>query len=383
MSMMVRTGTLHRNRNRRNSRASSVRQTNRKLSLAVPSGPGAGLSVSAPNSPRNSITSLSPRASLNNTPRHSLSTTPNRSPSASPRGSVTDQQQQQKQNSGRERRKSRTSSKGSVTIVTIVLPEEEISKMHRNVSLRKSLRSSLAPSDGDNDRRRSSSSVSIAVDDTKKLYSNKGEEKNAVKSYGSIVYQFRDGPGESAGTLDFLRRSVKVISTTVFVTVLLISFMVLPLMMIVIGIQYLRDCPKEPNIPIYLLVGGCFGLIKIISLLWRQTRSRRYEQVDTSIIQDGEVMDEMAYSTSTRGTEHAISVFLFSWFVLGNYWVYNIWMPRFEPQLRQPNDWCSKTVYVFAFIQICICYTILITAFGTLIFLLLWNYVRNIRQGKV
>jgi len=47
------------------------------------------------------------------------------------------------------------------------------------------------------------------------------------------------------------------------------------------GLKHLDDCPIEPKIPIYLLVGGCFGLLKLLSLLlnqvilrhaWRHTR---------------------------------------------------------------------------------------------------------------
>jgi len=37
-----------------------------------------------------------------------------------------------------------------------------------------------------------------------------------------------------------------------------------------IGLKYLEDCPIQPKIPIYLLVGGCFGLLKLLSLLLNQ-----------------------------------------------------------------------------------------------------------------
>ena len=41
-----------------------------------------------------------------------------------------------------------------------------------------------------------------------------------------------------------------------------------------IGLKYLEDCPIQPKIPIYLLVGGCFGLLKLLSLLLNQVTSR-------------------------------------------------------------------------------------------------------------
>jgi len=36
------------------------------------------------------------------------------------------------------------------------------------------------------------------------------------------------------------------------------------------GLKHLDDCPIQPKIPIYLLVGGCFGLLKLLSLLLNQ-----------------------------------------------------------------------------------------------------------------
>lgn len=151
MSMMVRTGTLYRNRNRRNSRATSVRQANRKMSLAVPPTPRARQSVSAPSSPRNSITSLSPRASLHNTPRRSLQTSPNRSTPVSPRGSVTAENVPSKSSL-----KSKHSSRVRLDVPDIAADN---AKGRRNSSLRVT----LAPSVLENDRRHSSASVSVSI----------------------------------------------------------------------------------------------------------------------------------------------------------------------------------------------------------------------------
>jgi len=51
-------------------------------------------------------------------------------------------------------------------------------------------------------------------------------------------------------------------------------------------VKHLEDCPVEPYIPIYLLVGGCFGLLKVLSMLWMQVRYRRYRTVDDSVDDD-------------------------------------------------------------------------------------------------
>jgi len=49
------------------------------------------------------------------------------------------------------------------------------------------------------------------------------------------------------------------------------------------GVKHLEDCPVEPYIPIYLLVGGCFGLLKVLSMLWMQVR---YRTVNDSLDDD-------------------------------------------------------------------------------------------------
>jgi len=61
------------------------------------------------------------------------------------------------------------------------------------------------------------------------------------------------------------------------------------------GVKHLENCPAEPNIPVYLLVGGCFGLLKVLSLLWRQVRFRRYRKmgdVDTTVAIDDDDYDD-------------------------------------------------------------------------------------------
>ena len=122
--------------------------------------------------------------------------------------------------------------------------------------------------------------------------------------------------------------------------------------------KYLNECPKEPKIPIYLLVGGCFGLLKVMSLLWRQVRARRYERLD-EIYDTGEDNGDVIVSKSSKFSEAVLSLFLFVWFIVGNYWVFNVWKPNFVQLLHEPSNWCDKTVYMFAVIQIFGCYGVM------------------------
>ncbi|XP_071545544.1 uncharacterized protein [Panulirus ornatus] len=198
----------------------------------------------------------------------------------------------------------------------------------------------------------------VSVDDRRQLFSaGKLNVESAMSAYGSIVYQMRDANMDANSTCEFVYKALKVISKTVLMTVLLVLTLAVPGLMVIIGVQYLNECPLEPNIPIYLLVGGCFGVLKLLWLLCQQVRSRRYERIDDAFAEDS--LDEIFTSTSYRATDVALTIFLVVWFGMGNYWVYRIYRPKFSAELYQPNDWCSKTLYMFAVAQLLFVYAVL------------------------
>jgi hypothetical protein len=47
-----------------------------------------------------------------------------------------------------------------------------------------------------------------------------------------------------------------------------------------LGVKYLNDCPIEPNLPVYLLVLGSLGLVRVLNLLWKQFRLRRMRKLE-------------------------------------------------------------------------------------------------------
>lgn len=68
---------------------------------------------------------------------------------------------------------------------------------------------------------------------------------------------------------------------------------------------------------------------------------------------------DVIVSNSSRFTDVVLSIFLFIWFAFGNYWVFSIYQPNFAHMLHDPSNWCDETVYMFAFIQICISYGVM------------------------
>ncbi|KAK6172897.1 hypothetical protein SNE40_016467 [Patella caerulea] len=225
-------------------------------------------------------------------------------------------------------------------------------------------------------------------DDTVSKSSVSLEPKPAIKNTSPLEKQFYDStviwPGveeceqhyslmnsvceagvESSGICEFLYRALTIISTTWPVTVLLIVLLALPLVMTAIGVNYLRDCPKEPKLPIYQVVGGVFGIIKVLFLLWKQVKKHKDDV--------GEIHDEDDLSTMIRMTNVALNIFLTIWFAFGHYWLFSIWKPQFQAPLHEPRNWCDQTVFLFTFWQIVICHA-MIACLLVLVIILFYCY---------
>ncbi|KAK6325554.1 transmembrane protein 272-like [Coregonus clupeaformis] len=56
----------------------------------------------------------------------------------------------------------------------------------------------------------------------------------------------------------------------------------------------------------------------------------------------------------------ALSLFLFVWFLLGNYWVFSVFQPNFITPFHQPQDYCRKSLYLFAVFVLALSHTVLV-----------------------
>ncbi|CAG5119065.1 unnamed protein product, partial [Candidula unifasciata] len=133
--------------------------------------------------------------------------------------------------------------------------------------------------------------------------------------------------------------------------------LIVPIVMIVFGVKYLDECPLETKIPIFLIVGGCFGIVKILVVLGKYVQNRHMGSVDNLA---GEVDDDRVVQSKTyRSINSALSLFLIAWNVLGSVWVLRIWKPRFEPLLHRPDVWCHRSLYFFSVAIIVAVYAVL------------------------
>ncbi|XP_074073290.1 transmembrane protein 272 isoform X3 [Macrotis lagotis] len=150
----------------------------------------------------------------------------------------------------------------------------------------------------------------------------------------------------------------KIASNACFIFALL-AFLALPLSMAFTGMKFLEDCPIEPLIPLYLLVGGIIGSLKVSLLLYDSTKMRQL--LAKSVVIDDDDDDEYPWRQNAHKyyIHLILSLFLFIWFILGNYWVFSIYLPNFIPPFHHPQDYCDKTLYLFAVSVLLISHSVL------------------------
>lgn len=75
------------------------------------------------------------------------------------------------------------------------------------------------------------------------------------------------------------------------------------------GVQFIKDCPKEPYIPVYMLIGGVLGTVRMFWALYSQIRSRKPEVLSVPAVRP--------HVSPMKLLSIVLSCFLVAWFVLG------------------------------------------------------------------
>jgi len=153
-------------------------------------------------------------------------------------------------------------------------------------------------------------------------------------SYDSLFGRIRDTHKSSRNLVDFLAKLILLLIGTIGCTIACGLTVIIPLCMIIIGAVHLNDCPVEPSIPIFLIVGGSFSVLKYILNLGTASRSRRTNP------------DE---PPPTHPGQYLINCFLCAWFITGCVWVYRIYPPVLAEDQSDDPRYCNKLVYQFAF----------------------------------
>eukprot|EP00118_Oscarella_pearsei_P028767 m.2883 g.2883 ORF g.2883 m.2883 type:complete len:216 (+) comp8948_c0_seq1:120-767(+) len=166
-----------------------------------------------------------------------------------------------------------------------------------------------------------------------------GKNDQAPPSYDSLFGRVKKQKESSTGHVDFFRRLCVLLGGTVVCTILIGICMALPVSMIVIGAIYLDDCPCKRYIPIYLIVAGCFGIVKTSISLTRR-----------SFCRDKDSDDDESYEKKKKENpfEMILNCFLFAWFIAGNVWIYSIYTTYCDNGVGCGCE-CDKTLYLYAF----------------------------------
>uniref|UniRef100_A0A182LTP0 Uncharacterized protein n=1 Tax=Anopheles culicifacies TaxID=139723 RepID=A0A182LTP0_9DIPT len=150
-------------------------------------------------------------------------------------------------------------------------------------------------------------------------------------SYDSLFGRVREARKSSRGILDFFVNIVILVLGTLGCTIALGITIVIPVCMIVFGAIYLYDCPQGEYIPVYLLVGGGFGVLKQLLHLSTRVRSREEQELER---------------LRQTPTQTLINCFMLGWFIIGSFWIYQIYEPNYDPAL---GKYCNKSLYLFTF----------------------------------
>ncbi|XP_059474230.1 uncharacterized protein LOC132195936 [Neocloeon triangulifer] len=162
-------------------------------------------------------------------------------------------------------------------------------------------------------------------------------------AYDSLFGQVQTAHQSSDGVTEFVKNLTILLFGTVGCLACIGLAVVVPFAMVVIGTIYYNQCPAEPNIPLYLVVGGG---VTLLNNLLGNFRIERNEQ-----------NNEVSLQRRKSPAKAFITTFMFIWFVLGSFWVYKHYMPSFDPMDR---NYCHPTVYLFAFWVITSSYLILL-----------------------
>lgn len=129
-------------------------------------------------------------------------------------------------------------------------------------------------------------------------------------SYQSLFGQVREAHKTSSGVLDFLRSVILLLLGTLGCTILVGVTVIIPFSMIVIGTTYLNDCPAEKYIPIFLVMGGVFGVLKTLLDVCGKCR-----RPDSGGEAGRNAAEEQRAEERTWGT--LVNCFLFAWLCVG------------------------------------------------------------------
>jgi len=190
-------------------------------------------------------------------------------------------------------------------------------------------------------------------------------------SYKSIYDKMKNAKEISSGRIDFFKRVIAMFYNSYAWAVPLVLFAVLSVVIVVFGSLNIGNCSQEPLIPVYLIGFGAAWFCKLLLFL-----TKALQKKDSNLI--GEKKPTRA-ADWRRFLQIFLSLFLITWFILGNVWVYRLYKNFYYFHSENYGKYdldCDKTVYLVAFWIVnstyaifmcgCTCYWLCSCIMGTL-----------------
>ncbi len=101
----------------------------------------------------------------------------------------------------------------------------------------------------------------------------------------------------------------------------------------------MHNCPLEPLIPVYLIIGGISGIFKNVLLIFENIIKRYSEQLSSRVAHSKCVV------YMWRVFNLVFNLFMLAWTIAGGYWVYHIYTEVTNSEYSQ----CTELLYKFGF----------------------------------
>ena len=118
------------------------------------------------------------------------------------------------------------------------------------------------------------------------------------------------------------------------------------------GVVYVKHCPLQPLVPIFLIIGGLSGILKNIfliieSVIRRRSTSFPREQHSKYIV------------CGWRSFNFLFNLFMLGWIIAGSCWIYSIYKQVTEANFSS----CNELLYKFSFAIVTCSYVLLLVMF--------------------
>lgn len=188
----------------------------------------------------------------------------------------------------------------------------------------------------------------------------------------SLFAKVRDAKAAASGNVEYVARALPEVlyCGDICVGVSLLIIAAIHLVLIVFGSVYFHKCPRQPHVPLYLVVAGCAGILLICipaaELIHRLcTESEDEDGVFMRVLKFGarvvigerETKKSKIIKVTIICVESILALFIFAWFITGSVWTFGIHGDFSDDS--NDDRYCNNVLYMFTFVVLLIQYALI------------------------